>query len=200
MSRVRAFLTALGMAFALPTVPTAADPAALARAQSAAADQSTLAGTWQSAADETPLNAPHQEAIWGKNAKEVRTVRMVARSAGDATLTVTRKVVDARGRTVSGTTSNEQADVQIGSAGAAAGPRIDLPVTLKRAERRYPGDPAGNWSIDGLRVTVTAFADDASKLEVRFDYPDGRGSFWDELRRAAQRPKAAAPAANSGPS
>ena len=200
MSRVRAFLTALGMAFALPTVPTAADPAALARAWQSAADQSILAGTWQSTADETPLNAPHQEAIWGKNAKEVRTVRMVVRAAGDATLTVTRRIIDGRGRVVSGTTSIEQADLQMGNAAAADGSRIDLPVALKRAERRYPGDPAGNWAIEGLRVTVTTFTDDASKLEVRFDYPDGRGSFWDELRRPSPRPKAAAPAANTGPS
>jgi hypothetical protein len=187
MSRARLTLTALGMAFALP---------AAASAQPAA-----LAGTWLSPTDETPLNAPHQIAIWGENAKEVRRVQMVIKPSGDAVLTVDRRVIDARGRAVSGTTSIEHVDLRLGSPGAATGPRVDLPVTLERAERRYPGDPAGTWTIEGLRVTVTSFPDDPSRLEVRLDFPDGRGSFWEELRRPAQRPsRAPAPARSaSGP-
>ena len=169
MSRARLLLTALGMAFALPAVASA-QPAA-------------LAGTWLSAADDTPLNAPHQVAIWGRNAKEVRTVRMVVKPSGQAVLTVTRRVLDARNHAVSGTTSIEEASVMLGSATAATGPRIDVPVTLERAERRYPDDPAGNWIIEGLRVTVAMFSDDPARLEVRLDFPDGRGSFWEQLRR-----------------
>ena len=138
MSRVRLFLIALGMAFALPAA--------------ASAQPAVLAGTWQSTADETPLNAPHQVAIWGKNAKEVRTVGLVIKPTGEAALTVTRRVIDARGRAVSGTTSIEHADVRLGSPAAASGPRVDLPVTLGRAERRYPDDPAGTFAIEGLRV------------------------------------------------
>ena len=172
MSRVRLFLIALGMAFALP-----------AAASAQPAQPPALAGTWQSAADETPLNAPHQVAIWGKNAKEVRTVRIVIKPSGEAALTVTRKVIGARGRTVSGATSIEHADLRLGNPAAASGPRVDLPVTLERAERRYPDDPDGTFAIEGLRVTVTAFSDDASRLEVRLDFPEGRGSFWEELHR-----------------
>ena len=186
MSRVRLLLIALGMAFALPAAPSAQPTA--------------LAGTWQSTADETPLNAPHQVAIWGKNAKEVRTVRMVIKPAGEAALTVTRRVIDARGRPVSGTTSIEHADVRLGSpAAATSGPRVDLPVTLERAERRYPDDPAGTFAIEGLRVTVTMFPDDAARLEVRLDFPEGRGSFWEELRRQSQRPARSPVNTSTGP-
>lgn len=180
MSRAQLLLTALGMAFALP---------AAASAQPAA-----LAGTWQSAADETLLNAPHQVAIWGRNAKEVRTVRMVVKPSGESALTVTRKAIDGRGRTVSGTTSTEHVDLRLGSPEASNGPRVDLPVTLEKAERRYPGDPAGTWTIEGLRVTVTMFSGDSSRLEVRLDFPEGRGSFWEQLRRQA---RSAAPASGS---
>ena len=169
MSRARLLLTALGMAFALPAAASAQPPA--------------LAGTWQSAADETLLNAPHQVAIWGRNAKEVRTVRMVVKPSGETDLTVTRRVIDARGRTVGGTTSTEQVNLRLGKPEAASGPRVDLPVTLERAERHYPDDPAGTWTIEGLRVTVTMFPDDTSRLEIRLDFPEGRGSFWEELHR-----------------
>ena len=171
MSRARLISIALGMAFALPTLTGATDA------------PFAFAGSWQSAADELPLNAPHQEAVWGKNAKEVRTVQMAVRPTGDTTLTVTRKVIDARGRIVKGTTSIEHIELQLRPAESAAGPRTELPVTLKHAERRYPDDPGGTWTLEGLKVTVTAFADDRSRLEVRVDFPDGRGSFWDTLRR-----------------
>jgi len=162
---------ALGMAFAVPELT------------GAAAAPFAYAGIWQSAADETPLNAPHQEAVWGKNAKEVRTVRMTVQPTGDATVTVTRRVIDAHGRGVAGTTSIEHIELVLKEAEQAGGPRVELPVTLKRAERRYPDDPGGTWTIDGLRVTATSFPDEPSRLEVRLDFPDGRGSFWETLRR-----------------
>jgi hypothetical protein len=174
MSRAQLLLTALGMAFALPAA--------------ASAQPTALAGTWQSAADETLLNAPHQVAIWGRNAKEVRTVRLAVKPSGEAALTVTRKVIDARGRAASGNTSSEHVDLRLASPEASKGPRVDLPVTLERAERRYPDDPAGTFTIEGLRVTVTMFSDDSSRLEVRLDFPEGRGSFWEVIHR--QRTKA----------
>ena len=185
MSRAHALVIALGMALALPA---------------RSAGQSSLAGTWQSAPDEVRLSAPHQEAIWGKNASEVRTVRLSVQPNGAGTLTVTRKVLDARRRTVPGTTSVEEVELTVGVAAAASDVRVDLPVTVKRAERRYPGDPAGTWTIEGLRVVVTSFPDDASRLEVRLEFPDGRGSFWDTLRRVNRAGPTRRPAAGGAPS
>ena len=170
MSRAPIWI-ALGMAFALPTLASAT-PAPF-----------PYAGIWQSAADETPLNAPHQEAVWGKNAKEVRTVRMTVQPTGDATMTVTRQGHRRARPRRRGTTSIEHVELVLKEAEQAGGPRVELPVTLKRAERRYPDDPGGTWTIDGLRVTATSFPDEPSRLEVRLDFPDGRGSFWETLRR-----------------
>ena len=61
-----------------------------------------LSGMWRSAPEETPLTTAFDESVWGNNAKSIRTVEMSVRPTGDATLRVTRRVVDAKGRTVPG--------------------------------------------------------------------------------------------------
>jgi len=150
-----------------------------------------LAGTWKSEPFELKLTSDFDKSVWGANATSVRTVALVVSASGEASLTVTRKVVDARGRTVSGSTSIEEAQIRIGMPRAATDVRIEYDVTVLKAERRYPDDPNYRWTIDGLRVTVTGFEnrDDGaggSTIEVRLDPADGQGSFWDTLRRPAR--------------
>ena len=158
-----------------------------------------LNGTWRSTPDETPLSSTFDESVWGKNAKAIRTVEMVVRAGGDASLTVTRKVVDARGRTVVGSSSVEEAELTLGAVQNTTGVRSELMVTVKKAERRYPDDPKGTFDLQGLRVTVTTFSDDAEMLEVRVDFPEGRGSFWESLRRGTRKPATAKPASTKSP-
>ena len=177
MSRVRLMLIALGTAFALPALPGAA-PAPPTTAHP------SITGTWRSAVEATPLSSSFDESVWGKNAKSTRVVEMSVKSTGDATLTVTRKVLDARGREIKAATSIEQAQLSIGAVQSTIEVRADLAVTVKHAERRYPSDPGGTWPLDGLRVTVSTFSDDPARIEVRVDTPEGRGSFWETLRRA----------------
>jgi hypothetical protein len=145
-----------------------------------------LNGSWKSAPDEMRLTSAFDESVWGKNAKSIRTVEMTVRQGGDATLTITRKVVDGRGRTVAGSTSIERADLSIGKVESTMGVRAEHTVTVKSAERRYPDEPAGTWTIDGLKVSVTTFTDDPGMLEVRVDFPEGRGSFWEALHRGGR--------------
>jgi hypothetical protein len=154
----------------------------------------SLSGTWRSAPDETPLSSAFDESVWGKNAKAIRTVEMVVRAGGDARVTVTRKVVDAHGRTVVGSTSIEEAELSLGAVQSATGVRSELAVTVKKAERRYPDDPKGTFDLEGLLVTVTTFKDDPGMLEVRVDFPEGRGSFWEALRRGTGKPATTKPA------
>ena len=53
------------------------------------------------------------------------------------------------------------------------------------AERRYPDDPSYKWPLDGLKVQLVTFADgDGNSIEVRFDTPEGKGSFWETVTRA----------------
>jgi hypothetical protein len=182
MSRVRLMLIALGTAFALPALTGAAPPPPTT-------SPAALIGTWRSVPEETPLSSEFDESVWGKNARAVRTVEMTVKAAGEATLTVTRKILDARRREIKAATSIEYAEVSIGAPQQENDLRADLGVTVKRAERRYPDDPGATWPMDGLRVTVSTFSDDPARLEVRVDTPEGRGSFWETLRRAGARRK-----------
>jgi len=149
-----------------------------------------LTGTWRSVPEETPLSSAFDESVWGKNAVAVRTVAMTISPTGDATLTVTRKVLDARRREIKAATSIEHAELSLGNVERSIDVRSDFAATVKHAERRYPDDPAGTWTLQGLRVTVSTFADDPSRIEVRVDTPEGRGSFWETLRRARGRSSA----------
>ncbi len=174
MCRVRLTAIVLGLAFALPAI--------------ASASNTVLAGTWRSAPEELSLTTDFDESVWGKNAKSVRTVEMAVRANGEATLTVTRKVVDARGRTVKGSTSIEEARLVLGNARPVVADRSELAVDVTSAERRYPDDPGSRWPLDGLRVGVAAFGDDPGTLEIRVDTPEGRGSFWEKVRRGTGKP------------
>jgi hypothetical protein len=168
-------LIALVTAFAVPALTAAA--------VRPATSPHPIAGTWRSAPEETPLSSSFDESVWGKNAKAVRTVEMTIKPNGDATLTVNRKVLDARRREVKAATSIERAELSIGDVQHTIDVRSDLAVTVKHAERRYPDDPNGTWALDGLQVMVATFADDPVRIEVRVDMPEGRGSFWETLRR-----------------
>ena len=194
MARVRLMLIALGMALALPSALPEVLPVILFHvygiddvAAVAAQAPPAVSGTWRSATDETSLTSTFDESVWGKGAKAIRTVEMAVRAGGDATVTVTRRVVDARGRTVVGSTSIERADLSLGAAKNTSGVRSELAVTVRKAERSYPDDKEATWAIDGLQVSVTTFTDDPGTLEVRFDFPEGRGSFWEKLRRGTQK-------------
>lgn len=148
-----------------------------------AATSSALTGTWRSAPEEISLTTDFDVSVWGKNAKSVRTVELAIGPAGEGTLTVTRKVIDSRGRTVKGSTSVEQAQIVVGDTERSVATRSDLAVTVKHAERSYPDDPGSTWPLEGLKVGVATFSDTPGTIEVRFDTPEGRGSFWETLRR-----------------
>jgi hypothetical protein len=147
------------------------------------ANTAALAGTWNSSPDEMPLSTAFDESVWGKNAKSIRTVQLSVLPTGDATLEITRKVVDARGRTVPASMSIEKASLVLGDVTSTNDVRTELATTVKHAERRYPDDPEATWTIDGLQVGVATFQEKPGEIEVRVDFPDGRGSFWELLRR-----------------
>jgi hypothetical protein len=166
-------MRAITFAFIMLLVPT------LSGANTAA-----LAGTWNSSPDEMPLSTAFDESVWGKNAKAIRTVQMSIRPSGDATLEITRKVIDARGRTVAASTSIEKASLMLGDVTSSNHVRSELATTVTHAERQYPDDPEATWTIDGLKVGVATFPEKPGEIEVRVDFPEGRGSFWETLRRA----------------
>ena len=145
----------------------------------------TLTGTWRSAPYTRRLDTDFDKSVWGPNAESVRTVELNIRAGGEATLTVTTRVLDARRRTVAGSTSIEVAELVIGDPLPTVGVRTDRAVKVTKAERRYPDDPKSTWPIEGLRVQVTTLEDAPGVIDLRFDTPEGRGSFWETLKRAA---------------
>jgi hypothetical protein len=147
----------------------------------------SLAGTWASAPFETRLATDFDVSVWGPNASSVRTVSLTLNSAGAGTLRVTTKVVDARRRTVAASTAIEEARITVGDPVSASDGRTEYAVTVTKAERRYPDDPGHAWPLDGLKVRVSSLGDTAaSPIEIRFDTPEGRGSFWETLRRGGR--------------
>jgi hypothetical protein len=143
-----------------------------------------LVGAWKSAPDEMTLTSDFDTSVWGAGATSVRTVDLVVRPSGEATLAVVKKVVDARGRTVPASTWVEEAQLMLGAAQEEIAARVEHDTTVVSAVRLFPDDPDYKWTLDGLRVRVVTFSDgDGSALEIRYDTPEGKGSFWETLRR-----------------
>lgn len=152
----------------------------------------SLAGTWKSAPDEVKLTSEFDKSVWGANATSVRTVELVVRANNEATLRVTKRVVDAKRRAVPASTWIEEAQLQIGAVTPGVATRLEHDVKVVGAVRLFPDDPKYRWELEGLRVKVVTFSDgDGNTLEVRYDTPEGRGSFWETLKRdrAALRPR-----------
>lgn len=142
-----------------------------------------MIGTWRAPTERLPLTGDFNEQVWGKNANSVRDVTLTVRPTGDAVLTVSRKVLDARGRVVPGSASVEQADITIGAAQPGFATRLDHAVKVVKAERTHPDDPKDRWPLENLRVGVVSFSDGAQSLEVRFEPADGMGTFSELLTR-----------------
>ena len=153
--------------------------------------EAALIGTWKSAPDELKLTTDFDKSVWGANATSIRTVELIVRSQTEATLRVVKKVVNAKRQTVPASTWIEEAEIQLGAAAPGVADRIEHEVTVTKAVRRFPDDPNYKWPLDGLKVNVVTFTDrDPNTLEVRYDTPDGRGSFWETLKRnIATNPK-----------
>jgi hypothetical protein len=143
-----------------------------------------LVGNWKSAPEEIRLTTAFDEAVWGPNAKSVRTVELQIQPSGEGLLKVVKRVVDAKGRTVAASTSVEEAKVTIGGSRPTISTRVEHDVTVQSAVRTYPDEPLHRWELTGLRVQIATFTDaDDDALEVRVETPEGRGSFWETLRR-----------------
>jgi hypothetical protein len=145
---------------------------------------SMLVGTWKSAPDEMKLTSDFDKSVWGVNATSVRTLELTVRPSGEGTLRLTKKVVDGKGRVVPASTWIEDAELTVGPAMAGLAARVEHEATVVKATRLFPDDPDYRWPLDGLRVKLVTFADgDGNSIEVRYDTPEGRGSFWETLKR-----------------
>jgi hypothetical protein len=152
----------------------------------------TLAGRWRSAPFELPLVSDLHKSVYGPNATSVRVTDIVIRPTGHGTFTVTNMVRNGRGAVVAGTRSVEELTFTLGPSETAPGGRTRHGTKVARAERRYPDPPTSTFSLEGASLQLYPPADAKGQLEVRYDTPEGTGSFWETLRPAgAGRPATA---------
>ena len=152
-----------------------------------------LVGTWKSAPDQMKLTSDFDKSVWGSNATSVRTLELTVRASGEGTLRVTKQVVDGKGRVVPASTWIEEAQLKLGGVTPGVATRLEHQATVVKAVRLFPDDPDYKWPLDGLQVMLVTFQDgDSNSIEVRYDTPEGHGSFWETLRRQRSGPRRAA--------
>jgi hypothetical protein len=143
-----------------------------------------LVGQWRSAPADVLLTSDLDRSVFGPNATSRRLTELRVRPSGEATVTVTRRVLDRRGRLVPGTEEIAEVRFALGAATEGPGPRPHYPGNVTKGERRYSHMPGDRHVVDGFAVQVVPFDDgDNRRIEIRFDTPEGTGSFWETLRR-----------------
>ena len=152
----------------------------------------SIVGNWKSAPFELELFSDLHKSVYGPSAKSVRVVDLVIRSSGEGTFTVTNLVRNRRGTAVPGTRSVEELTFTVGPRESAPGDRTRHSTKVVRAERRYLDEPTGTFPLEGASLEVYPPSESKGALEVRYDTPEGTGSFWESLRPAAARAPAKA--------
>ena len=146
------------------------------------------AGVWTAPRSEVRLNTDFDVSVWGPNATSVRTAQLSLSPDGRGTIKVTRSVVDGHGRTVRASVSVEQTDLHLRLPDKIDPARIEPIVEVMNPQRMYPDSPKDCWPLTGLAVKLFSTDLESGKLQMRFDLPDGTGSFGETLVRATTSP------------
>lgn len=146
---------------------------------------SKFVGAWAAAPSEVRLVSDLDLSVWGPNASSIRKVEVVIQPSGEGSIKVTRSVVDGRGRTKPYSVSVEQAQLVVRMPEQSDANRIEATVEVRNGERTYPDTPKDRWKLDGLMIGLVATDPKNQELNLRFDMPDGRGSFGETLMRRA---------------
>ena len=97
---------------------------------------------------------------------------------------MTSSVRDRRGRVVPGTAEIEEVRFAVGDLAEEPGRQPHYATRIVRAERRFADDAASAFARDGVKLALYAQEGKPDMMEVRFDTPEGTGSFWETIRRA----------------
>jgi hypothetical protein len=140
-----------------------------------------LSGVWRAAEDRTPRTTDLDVTVFGPGAFDVRNVTLTIRPSGEATLSISTAVVGKQGRRYA--PSVVEAKLTIGDPVTAFLDRFSPTVTVVTAEERYLDGERERWPKEGARASITVTGATAAEMELRFDTPDGRGSFGTTLKR-----------------
>ena len=142
----------------------------------------SLAGRWQSAPFELALTSDFHISVYGSGARSARSVTMTLEPSGKGEFRVTSHVRDRRGRVVPGTQEIQDVRFEVGDLVEEPGRQPHYTSRVAHAERRFADEPASAFPRDGVKLAIYVL-DRPGTLEVRFDTPEGTGSFWETLRR-----------------
>jgi hypothetical protein len=143
-----------------------------------------MAGRWTASPFDVELDSELHRSVYGAGARSVRLVDLTIRPTGEGTFTVTTSVRDRSGRTVRGTREIEEVRFRVGELTREPGYQPHYTSRIEHAERRYPDDPSSTFPFEGAKLDLFVPDGKTSTLSLRFDTPEGRGSFWETLRRA----------------
>jgi hypothetical protein len=187
MTRLVAILALMVGSIALGTTPFWPSTFLYAQASATAASPDTahfpksMVGRWRAQPDRTPLS---DDSAWGARATAVRLTEMRIGETGEGSVTVTRSVVNAAGRTLPGSRTVDTADFVLGAEEQPLGLLPRYTTRIMSAERRLAGPPAVTTTIDMLQVQIYPPDTDApDSLRLSFSVWDGDGSFSTTLQR-----------------
>lgn len=145
-----------------------------------------LVGRWSAPPFELPLSSDFHRSVYGPGARSVRQVTLTIRPGGDGTFTVTNSVRDRSGKTVPGTREIDELTFTIGDLAHEPGYQPRYTSRIEKAERRYPDDPKSSSPLPGAKLELFVPEGESRALDVRFDTPEGPGSFGERLHPVAK--------------
>ena len=145
-----------------------------------------LAGRWRSSAFELSLTSDLDRSVYGPRARSIRVVEMTIQPSGEGVLTITNSVRNAAVRVVAGTRQIDEARFTIGDVERPSGMPPRYLTRVVHAERRYPDDAKSPpFELNGAKVFLYLPDGKSGSIEVRFEPPEGTGSFWETVRKVA---------------
>jgi hypothetical protein len=146
-----------------------------------------LAGHWRSPVLEVLQSSDVDKSVFGPGASSTRVIDVVILPSGKGTMTVTRKVLDSRRRTVPGTPAIDRVEFTVGPVVQAPtmGPRPHYAVSITKAERTYPDLPQGPSPLSDLEVQLVVDDTDRNHVDVSLETSEEAGSFAETLSRVA---------------
>ena len=152
----------------------------------------SLAGHWESAPLELALTDEFHRSVYGDGARSVRSVAMTIQPSGDGVFRVTTSVRNRRGY-VPGTQETQEVVFTLGTLVEEAGRPPHYATRVEKAERRFADDPSSAFARDGVTLAIYPPESKPGTLEVRFDTPEGTGSFWETLSKRARPGRSSQP-------
>jgi hypothetical protein len=166
---------------AAQTAAAKAPPAKAPAAAACGADiAKSLAGLWRAPQYRMKRSSEIGTQVFGPNAFDVRDVELTLQPSGEGLLKITTSVVDAKKRTWAPTAI--EAKLMLGAAELNPVGRCAVAVKVTGAEEVFLDETKYRSTLEGAEVRLL-MDQPGKQFELRFETPEGDGSFWSTLTR-----------------